>query len=332
VARNLAEWCAVDLRGEGRELERVAESPDGGARPKTGTEVVVPLVGREGPLGALTFGWDAPDRTASPEELGLAEDLCRRAALAVENARLYAERTHVARILQQSLLPDRLPAIEGLEVDARLHAAGQAVGGDFYDLFEIGDGRWGFVLGDVCGKGVDAARLTALTRYTVRAASMRIASPDGVLEVLNDVLLRDRAGDVNLCTVAFAVITVEEGRVTLELTNGGHPLPLRIAGGRVDSAGGPGTILGAFREPDLTTLRLTLGRGDTLVFYTDGVIEAKDPAREVFGEPRLRDLLAELRDAPPDEVTAAIVEAALRFQAGKVRDDIAVVAFRVPSA
>ena len=167
--------------------------------------MIAPMTARGRTLGAMTFVSSHAARRFDKDDLGLAEELARRAATAVDNARLYAERAYIARTLQESLLPPTLPEIGGVEVAARFRAAGDGneVGGDFYDLFDTGDANWAVVMGDVCGKGAEAAALTALARYTLRAAAMRQDSPSDVLSTLNEALVRQRA-DAQFCTVAFA--------------------------------------------------------------------------------------------------------------------------------
>src|SRR5207248_11443603 len=149
--------------------------------------MIVPLAARGRTLGALTLVAAESGRHYGPADLAVAEDLARRAAQAVDNARLFTQQRHIARTLQESLLPPKLPEIPGVEVAARYEAAGLGteVGGDFYDLFET-DGEWGVVMGDVCGKGPEAAAVTGLARYTIRAAAMRERSPSRILGILND--------------------------------------------------------------------------------------------------------------------------------------------------
>src|SRR5262249_43355379 len=164
----------------------------------------LPLVARGRILGVATLISCSDERPIGPAEIELATDLTRRAALAADNARLYGERTRVARALQASLLPRELPDVPGVQVAARYHAAGQGkeVGGDFYDLFDTGDGGWAVVIGDVCGKGPEAAAVTGQARYTVRAAAMRQRRPSRILDTLNEAL-RFQRDDARFCTVTF---------------------------------------------------------------------------------------------------------------------------------
>src|SRR3954454_2742307 len=167
--------------------------------------MVVPLTARGRTLGAMTLATDGSGRTFDADDLALAEELARRCALAVDNARMYGERSHVARTLQRSLVPARMPHVPGFEVAARFHAVGEEVevGGDFFDLFESDDGGWAAVIGDVSGKGAEAAAVTALARYTVRAVAVHGRRASSVLRELNDAILRHELEE-RFCTAVFA--------------------------------------------------------------------------------------------------------------------------------
>src|SRR5436305_6224251 len=162
----------------------------------------VPVTVRGRILGAISF--IATGRRYGPADLELAEDLGRRASTAVDNARLYEELSHIARTLQHSLLPPQLPDIPAIEIAARFRPTGEGndVGGDFYDVFETAEGDWALVMGDVCGKGADAAALTGLSRHTIRTAAMQERDPSKVLTMLNDAIILQDTG--RFCTVAYA--------------------------------------------------------------------------------------------------------------------------------
>jgi serine phosphatase RsbU (regulator of sigma subunit) len=325
---------AAAAREEGRERELQAALEDGEEHPmavvmRRGAgivaerAVIVPLRARGRVHGVLAAGFDRP---ADHDDLQLFEDLGRRAALALDNARLYAERDHVARTLQGSLLPRELPEIPGVELAARYLAAGDGneVGGDFYDCFETGAGDWGLVIGDVCGKGAEAAALTALARYTIRAAALQTRSPSAILRQLNEALLRDRL-DFRFCTVLYVSLTPHEDRVAACLTAGGHPLPLVLrADGSVETVGTPGSLLGIVDPPELSEHRVELLPGDALVLFTDGVTEADRAA----GPERLAGQLAGWRDLGVAEIAEAVEREALQVQGGLARDDVAVVVAR----
>lgn len=196
-------------------------------------------------------------------------------ALAADNARLYDEQRHIAETLQLSLLPQELVPPPGGDVAARYWPAGDVslIGGDFYDAFPVDEHRWGVVIGDVCGKGIDAAAITGLARHTLRAAARPATSPSDVLRELHRALQTHEPA--TFCTVCFLYITVDDdGRQTLTLALGGHPPPLlRRTDGHVEEVGVPGTLLGLI-EPRLVDVTVQVEPGDTLVLYTDGLTDA----------------------------------------------------------
>jgi serine phosphatase RsbU (regulator of sigma subunit) len=214
-------------------------------------------------------------------------------------------------------------------VASRFRAAGTGdVGGDFYDLFEVGDGGWALVVGDVCGKGPDAAAVTALARYTIRAAAMQRSYPSHILSLLNDALLRQRTG-ADFCTVALGRFDVRPDGAILVLASGGHPLPLLLtADGDVRPVGRPGSLLGVLEEPDLRDAALELDPGDTVVFYTDGVTEAGAP-RRIIDPAALESLVASCHGLEPTTLAARIEGAAVEATSGELRDDIAILVARV---
>ncbi|MBI3910554.1 MAG: SpoIIE family protein phosphatase [Armatimonadetes bacterium] len=291
-----------------------------------------PLVSRGRRLGVIVFGLAESGRRYGPDDLALAEELARDVALAVDNARLYRTQKQIAHMLQQSLLLARLPEIPGLEVAARYlpAAEGAEVGGDFYDLFQTGKGTWEVVIGDVSGKGVAAAAVTALARYTLRAVSMYERQPSRVLARLNEALLRQQANP-GYCAVAYASLNFSSSpRVTVACA--GHPLPLLLRrDGSVSTIGQPGTLLGAFPELVLAEESVDLGAGDTVVLYTDGVSEARMGA-DLFGEERLASLVASCAGLDAGQIAVRIESAVVEFQDGHLRDDIALVVIRVSGA
>ena len=302
------------------------------------TAAVVPLVARGRTLGAMTLVATTPERVYGSADAALAEDLARRAALAVDNARLYSERSHVARTLQRSLLPPHLPPIPGVEVAGRYQAAGEGneVGGDFYDVFRTGKDDWAVVIGDVCGKGADAAAVTALARYTIRAAAMQARKPSRVLTQLNEALLAEAATrdemDQRFCTVAYTRLRPTDAGVRVTTASGGHPVPLILrADGSIEGASRVGTLIGVLPEPTLTDRSAHLAPGDVLLLYTDGITEARSPDG-VFGEERLRGLVATCVGMDAHAIADRIESAVLDFQEGNPRDDIALLVVRVTAA
>jgi len=230
---------------------------------------------------------------------------------------------HIVRTLQTSLLPPALPEIDGVELAAAFRALGEGydVGGDFYDAFELSDGRWALSLGDVCGKGSEAAVVTALARYTLRAASMRSRDPAAVLNTLNEAILRQYP--TQFCTAVYATLEPSSGAVHLAL--GGHPHPLLLsADGRVTTVGTTSPLLGVLEGWQGTSEVVTLAPGDTLFLYSDGVTEARS-GPDFFGDDRLADTVrgaAGLRAAP----AVALIESAVLAFAGELNDDLAVLA------
>jgi PAS domain S-box-containing protein len=292
--------------------------------------LVVPMIARGKTIGALTLATDQSGRRFDERDLELAEELARRCATAVDNARLFSERAYIARTLQQSLLPSELPDIPGIEAAARFRPTGEGneVGGDFYDLFESGGRGWTVVMGDVCGKGPDAAAVTALARYTLRAAAMRERLPSRSLALLNEALLRQR-DDRRFCTVAYAYLEPMAEGARVGFASGGHPLPLLLrADGSVQPVGEPGTLLGILPDPTFEDRSLALAPGDAIVFYTDGVIEGRG-GNSSLDEEGLEELVATCAGAGADAIAARVEDAAVAAQDGSPRDDIAVLVLRV---
>lgn len=293
--------------------------------------MLVPLSTRERRIGILALTVSTGDRRYRRTDLAFVEDLAGRAAVAIDNARAQAARAEVVRTLQRSLLPHSLPLLPGLEVGARYHPVGgrSEVGGDFYDVFPLGRGRWGAAIGDVCGKGVMAAQLTALARYTVRTAARGEARPSGVLEVLNRSLLDHETGD-RFCTIAQVFVDTGEEPVRVTMACAGHPLPLLVdAAGEVRPLGRPGTAVGLFASPTVFDDTHRLLPGESLVLYTDGLVEARSPDG-TFADGLLEEVLHRTHGRPADAVAAAVEAAMLEFQGGHPRDDMAVLVIRSP--
>jgi integral membrane sensor domain MASE1 len=238
----------------------------------------------------------------------------------------------IAETLQSSLLPTELPVVPGLEVEADFHAAGERhiVGGDFYD-FPASDGGLDVVIGDVCGKGAPAAALTGLARYTLRAAASRGGPPSVALQTLNDEIRKQRPGD--FCTAVYARLRRGgNGGFDVTMANGGHPLPLVLrASGGVEHAGANGMLLGVVPEPDVRDRTVRLAGGDALILYTDGLMEARAPARIATAS----DLASAARPCagqPASAILAGIEAALLPPRAAQPRDDIAVIVVRAIGA
>jgi len=292
--------------------------------------MVLPLVVGGRSRGALALMSSSDARRYGSEDLALAEDLSQRIAQAIDNARLYQERSHVARTLQRSLLPPELPGIPGVEIGARYRPAGEGneVGGDFYDLFETRAGNWAVVIGDVCGKGPDAAALTGLVRHTIRAAAVAGHSPDQVLELTNKAILR-QVSDSRFCTVTCVELQMDEDGARMVLACGGHPPPLILRGdGKVERVNCEGTLLGVLDEPEMANYVQDLSPGDAFVLFTDGVTEAEGPEDE-FGEQRLEELLEGCAGMSAPEIAGTIERTIVDFQSDTPRDDVAIIALRI---
>ena len=290
--------------------------------------IFVPMSARGRTFGALTLC--SSTRSFDEDDLYLAEELAARCAIAVDNARLFRERTRIARTLQESLLPPLLPQLPGVDVGARFHAAGEGfeVGGDFYDVFEIGGGSFGVTIGDVCGKGPDAAAVTALARYTLRATAIREPSPAEVLRTLNDAILRQQ-GERRFCTVAYVRFDPTPMGMRATVAAGGHPLPLALrAADTPVEAGTPGTLLGVVPDPDIEDVAIDLEPGDSLVLFTDGVTEARAP-KHVFGPGDLARFVGAHEPLRAEAIAERIERGALSARAEEPRDDVAIVVVKV---
>jgi PAS domain S-box-containing protein len=286
---------------------------------------LVPLVARGRAVGVLSLGWRDAGRRPARDEWSLVEALAQRIALAVDGALQYRERAHVAQTLQASLLPAALPDIPGATVAAEYVAAGEGmdVGGDFYDLFALDDGAWILVIGDVQGKGAEAAAVTALARYTVRAVAGRSSSPATTLAALNDEMLRQNRDRRFVTAVLARLEPRADGGARLVVASGGHPPPVLLrVGGDAEVVPCPGTLLGVEADARSFDREIELAPGDTLVLYTDGVTEARRD-RPLTPE----DLGAALRDSAPGgaaPVAREVVHLAEVGGAGVLRDDLAV--------
>jgi PAS domain S-box-containing protein len=292
----------------------------------TRSAAIVPIAVGGRSLGTITVGEAESGRRLAAPELELLTEIAERAGVAVENARVHAARSHIATTLQRSLLPPRLPDVPGLSIAARFRAAGEAadVGGDFYDLFPLGPDAWMVVIGDVTGKGPEAAAITSLARYTVRTAAAYEQAPAAVLRRLHEAL-REEPGRHRLCTALCLRIERGGGEgFTVCAASGGHPLPYRLAPGRPPQlVGRTGALLGAFPGVTWPQTVETLAPGEALVLYTDGVTDTRG-ADERFGQARLEALLAGLGGAPADEIAGQIDHALQEFDAGEQRDDVAI--------
>ncbi|WP_329575285.1 SpoIIE family protein phosphatase [Kitasatospora sp. NBC_01250] len=286
------------------------------------------------PLLIRTSVFDARDRRAYEKELLRSRQVAEEARRQAEADR---ERLQEAlAVLQQSLLPAELPQVPGLEASSYYHTASpDLLGGDFYDLFPLGTNRWAFFLGDVCGKGPQAAAITSLTRYTLRAAALHDPDPVTVLTTLNTVLHeRYTSGDTRYCTAIFGVLQPDGGPVHLQLASGGHPSALiQRADGTVHYLPTPGGMLiGVLPQAEFTAARTRLLPGDTLLLYTDGLTEARTgPGRQLYGEEALQAFTTAQPPAGPKALITALAGLLAGFGDG-LDDDTALLALGAPAA
>ncbi|MGZ4204399.1 MAG: SpoIIE family protein phosphatase [Actinomycetota bacterium] len=308
-------------------LESVARSPDHlGLLRGLGVRsmMIVPLPARGGMMGAMTLGSVRPGRRYSEEELTLAGDLAVRAATALENVRLYEERDRAAQALQRSLLPARLPDISGAEVAARFQPFTDAdlIGGDFFDVFEVGPHSWAFVMGDVCGKGSEAAAQTGLARHTIRAASLSTTSPREILGLLNEAVLRQE--EDRYVTATYARLDLMEGRARLVVASGGHPSPILLRPtGEAEEIGRSGMLLGVFEDAEQTETSVNLQPGDAVVMYTDGLLDE----RQSMPELRLLSIISACKGMDASSIAEHVETMATK--ADVVYDDRAVLVLRL---
>ncbi|MFF7735692.1 SpoIIE family protein phosphatase [Streptomyces sp. NPDC007984] len=332
------------MQGELRGIALDMRRRSGGPLPVLVSAVI--KHGTEGePLLIRITVFDASDRRAYEKELLHRRQEAERARAEADEARRQAEadRARLAdalAVLQRSLVPDSLPDVPGLETAVHYHTASpDQLGGDFYDLFPVAGDRWAFFLGDVCGKGPEAASLTSLTRYTLRAAAHHDPDPASALSTLNAVLHERYTGDGNprYCTCIFGIVEPggEHGPTTVRLASGGHPPALVLrSDGRAEFLPTPGGLLiGIVPGAPIGTAETVLAPGDTLVLYTDGLTEARTgPGRDdLYGEDALHAFATGHAPASPHAVITALTTLLESFGDG-LDDDTALLALGVPAA
>ena len=291
-----------------------------------GSLLIAPMIAGGVQVGALTFVNHREARVFDAEDVMIAKEVARRAAMAIENARIAEERARVASALQRELLPPTLPRMRGWELATMYEPAGEIneVGGDFYEVFAV-PGGWAVVLGDVSGRGAAAAALTAEARHTLRTAGSLSADPRAGLHLLDE-NLRGR-DDAALCSVAMLVLPeADSPEAEVYVYLAGHPHPLLLHRGTAQEIGRPGPLLGVAANSTWEPVSVQVDPGDQLVLFTDGVIEARRTGGERFGAERLRSGIAgsESPERTVDRVRAGL----LAFGASGGDDDAAVVAIR----
>jgi serine phosphatase RsbU (regulator of sigma subunit) len=294
------------------------------------TAVALPLVVADRVQGVLTLTF-RDERRLDADDTDFLRSLTDQAAAALDRARLYENRAYVARKLQEGLLPQRLadvPRMESAVVYESISGGGE-VGGDFYDLFKSGPRRWSVAIGDVCGKGTEAAVITGLARHTLRAIARVQESPAEVLGFLNGALRRHGQSPA-FCTVGYGMFEErDEGGYAIRLAAGGHPYPLLVrADGTVEEVEVAGTMLGVSEDPDLEERTLVLRPGDAIALYTDGVVDARRAGGERFGEERLLAAVRAAAGGSADDLAQAVEAAVRAHHTGAAADDRAILVLR----
>ena len=310
---------------------------------EAGVKLLVPLVSQGELIGLLNLGPRLSQQEYSADDRKLLSDLATQTAPAVRVAQLVRQQQQeakererieqelrVASLIQQTLLPKALPELPGYEVAAYYQPA-REVGGDFYDFMTLEDGRLGLVVGDVTDKGVPAALVMATTRTMLRAAAQRLLSPGEVLRRVNDVLVQDIPPNM-FVTCLYAILNPETGR--LVYANAGHDLPYRRRAGRggvADELRARGMPLGLMPGMGYEEKEMVLERGESVLFYSDGLVEAHDPRREMFGFPRLQGLVGAHRSGGSSLISFLLSELA-RFtgEGWEQEDDITLVTLDRP--
>ncbi|MFD6248809.1 SpoIIE family protein phosphatase [Streptomyces roseolus] len=285
----------------------------------------IPLLDRGTAFGAVTL-LSTEAEPFDGHRVALAEELARRAASAVRNARQYTHRVTLARDLQAGLLMPEIPDVPGADVATSYHPAGEGldIGGDFYDVFPLDDGRWAFLLGDVCGRGAIAATTTALVRHTARAVAPLLPGPEDVVAAVNRALVnRPGSHGTGFVTLVYGTLTPTRHGLDVELVRAGHTFPLHLDGRHTTRlVDAPGSLLGISAGTDVVTRTLHLDPHESLLLHTDGITEARDATGEQFGEARLA---AAVAGAPPRpsarQLVDAVTHAVRDFTGGREIDD-----------
>src|ERR1700733_3694902 len=293
--------------------------------------ISVPITDGTTSYGALTLARTADEGRFELADLGLAEDLGQHLGVAIRVDRMFRHRAAAAEALQSSLLPARLPEVPGLDLFAAYQPASEGldVSGDFYDVFPVQDG-WAITVGDVCGKGQEAAAMTAAARHAIRVIAHWNPDPVDVLAKVNEVLL---AGDYEdrFVTAKLAYLRWDGRRVRVDLASAGHPGPALVhPDGRVDVLAGGGLPLGLFPEAEPEREELELAEDDLLFFYSDGVTEARGADMHFFEE-KLADELAGLAGRSAAEIARMVQGLVASFSQDELRDDMTILVARVGS-
>jgi serine phosphatase RsbU (regulator of sigma subunit)/PAS domain-containing protein len=310
--------------------EALGRDPDGAPLlPQLGPSLLaVPIADGDRGLGALTLVRGAQAGYFGLPDAGLVEQLAGLLARAISARRILTRQTETAVALRSSLLPPVLKAVPGVEI-AAAHLAptrGREVGGDFYDVYPTPDG-WGIAIGDVCGKGDDAAAATAAARHAIRVLSHWNANPAEVLRGANEIMLTEEFGS-RFVTADAAHLSWQDGRLRVVLASAGHPGPVLLKpDGSVQALAGGGVALGIFPDPEPATQELDLDPGDVLFFFTDGLTGTRSPQQSSL-EDVLTDTLAGLGGLHAADVVSEMRKLVVDFSAGVLRDDLTMLALR----
>ncbi len=315
------------------------DSPMLRALKQAGVRLAVPLVSQGELVGLLNLGPRMSEQDYSTDDRGLLNNLASQAGPAVRVAQLVrqqqiearamerlAQELQVARLIQQTLLPKELPKIDGWQIAAHYQPA-RAVGGDFYDFYERPDGRLVIVIGDVTDKGVPAALVMATTRAILRGAARRMLSPGAALERSNDLICPEIPPSMFI-TCLYAILDPATGK--LQYANAGHDLPYRRCREQVEELRATGMPLGLMPGMKYEEKETTLEAGDSLLMYTDGLVEAHNPKREMYGFPRLQKLLGTIRDHEGTALIHSLLDDLASFTEPdwEQEDDVTLVAVR----
>jgi serine phosphatase RsbU (regulator of sigma subunit)/anti-sigma regulatory factor (Ser/Thr protein kinase) len=289
-----------------------------------------PLVARDRRLGILVIGRPR-EGVLARESVELAADLTRRVALALDNARLYSEQREANNALQRSLLPPELPDIAGVDLAVGYEAAGEGneVGGDFYDVFEVAPDRWRFAIGDVCGKGPEAAAVTGLTRHALRILAREGHDVPAVLERLNALIVDEGSRAPFVTLIHGELSSGPRDAINVSLVCAGHPPPLLLrSNGEVETVAEPQPLLGVLDDVTFSRDVVRMSPGDVLLCVTDGVTERRSGDRLLDDNDGLHDLLGECSGLNSGSIVARIQRAVREFGSGPPTDDVALLVFR----
>jgi serine phosphatase RsbU (regulator of sigma subunit) len=292
--------------------------------------VVAPMRARGRTLGAISLLHVMANKRYDATDLALVDDLAARAAMAFDNARLYADRSHIAAVLQRGLVPEQPPGVPGFEIAVAFEAAGEGVemGGDFFDVVQRPDSSL-VVVGDVAGKGSEAVALTSLVRHGIRALALDTDSPAEILRKMNQVILATeaewRAHRFVTAILARLGRSADEARLTV--SSAGHPPALVARSGGAIETVGHGALMGVFPRPELGEDEVVLERGDTVVLYTDGLLEA-GPYTEHLSVEDLTGVVAQSVGLPPGRIVSGLRDDAFVRAGRRFKDDLLVLAVR----